>query len=107
MSDSWTANLAVSSNVYFLPVTSLEAAPVSRPSRWTRLSRTWWRVRFALAGLRLAFKPEATPLFVEDDTLAELQGRAEFIERRPRQAAPAPVIDFVAARARLRPAAAQ
>jgi hypothetical protein len=107
VSDSWTANLAVSSNVYFLPVTALAAEPVSRPTRWTRLSRTWWRVRFALAGLRLAFKPEPTPLFAEDDMLAELQGRAEFIDRRQRHAAPAPVIDFVAARARLRPAPAQ
>jgi len=32
-----------------------------------------------------------------------LDGRAEMIERRPRQTRPARVIDFDAARARLRP----
>ena len=102
MSDSGTANLAVSSNVYFLPMASLMPEPVSKP-RWLRLSRTWWRLRFALAGLRLAFKSEPTPLFAEDDTFEELQGRAEFIDRRQRQAVPARVIDFAAARERLRP----
>jgi hypothetical protein len=101
------ANLAVSSNVYFLPMASLTSAPASKPSRWLRLSRTWWRLRFALAGLRLAFKSEPTPLFTEDDTLAELQGRAEYIDRRQRYDAPARVIDFAAARERLRPATAQ
>jgi hypothetical protein len=103
VSDSGTANLAVSSNVYFLPMATMAPEPVSRPSRWMRLSRTWWRLRFALAGLRLAFKSEPTPLFAEDDTLAALHGRAEFIDRRHHQAAPASVIDFAAARERLRP----
>jgi hypothetical protein len=36
-----------------------------------------------------------------------LQGRAELIERRPAPMQPARVIDFDAARARLRPAPAQ
>jgi hypothetical protein len=47
-----------------------------------------------------------TPLFAEDETLALLQGRAELIER-PAATRPARVIDFDAARARLRPVAAQ
>jgi hypothetical protein len=103
VSDSGTANLAVFSNVYFLPLATMAPEPVSAPSRWLRLSRTWWRLRFALAGLRLAFKSEPMPLFAEDDTLAELEGRAEFIDRRHRQTAPARVIDFASARERLRP----
>jgi hypothetical protein len=76
-------------------------------SRWAPLNRVWWRVRFAIAGIRLAFRPAPTPLFAEDETLALLQGRAELIERRPAPTRPARVIDFDAARARLRPVAAQ
>lgn len=76
------------------------------PSRWARLTRMWWRVRFALAGIRLALRPAPAPLFAEDETLALLQGQAELVERRSRPAGPARVIDFDAARARLRPLAA-
>src|SRR5947199_299805 len=43
------------------------------------------------------------PLFTEDETLAMLDGRAEMIDRRPRQTRPARVFDFDAARTRLRP----
>jgi hypothetical protein len=107
VSDSVRAtNLAVSSNVYYLPAASMvEVAPAR--SRWAKVSRTWWRVRFAIAGIRLALRPAPTPLFAEDETFALLQGRAEFIERRSTRMQPARVIDFDAARARLRPAAAQ
>lgn len=106
MSDSLRAtNLAVSSNVYYLPVPSAaDVAP--RRTRWARLKRAWWRVRFAIAGMRLALRPAPAPLFAEDDTLAILQGRAELIERRRVRTRPARVIDFDAARARRRPAAA-
>jgi hypothetical protein len=97
------AKLAMSSNVYYLPAPVAAAEPAPVPSRWARMSRTWWRLRFALAGLRLALRPAPTPLFAEDDTLAALQGGAELIERRPRPTGPARVIDFDAARARLRP----
>ncbi len=98
------ANSMSSSNVVYLPAATLPE-PIPMPSRWARLSRTWWRVRFALAGIRLAFRPAPTPLFAEDETLALLHGQAEIIERRPRQTRPARVIDFDAARARLRPVA--
>jgi len=94
-----------SSNVFYLPAASLPE-PLPTPSRWARLSRTWWRLRFALAGIRLALRPAPNPLFAEDETLAMLQGQAEFVERRHRQTGPARVIDFDAARARLRPVAA-
>jgi hypothetical protein len=92
--------------VYYLPAAApAEPAPVA--SRWARLGRTWWRLRFAVAGIRLALRPARTPLFIEDETFEALQGRAEVIERRPRPTVPARVLDFNSARARLRPAAAQ
>jgi hypothetical protein len=100
------ATLAVSSNVYYLPAPAPVAESTPALSRWANLSRTWWRLRFALAGIRLALKPAPTPLFAEDETLAMLEGRAEIVERRRRQTQPARVIDFDAARARLRPAVA-
>ena len=105
MSDSMVATkLAMSSNVYYLPAVSV-SEPAPQPRRWERLSRMWWRVRFAVAGIRLALRPAPAPLFTEDETLALLQGEAEMFERRPRRTRPASVIDFDAARARLRPIA--
>ena len=101
-----TATLAVSSNVYYLPAPAPVAESTPAPSRWANVSRTWWRLRFAMAGIRLALRPAPTQLFVEDETLAMLEGRAEIVEQRPRQTRPARVIDFGAARARLRPAGA-
>jgi hypothetical protein len=100
------ARLATSSNVYYLPAPMAAAEPAPLPSRLARVSRTWWRLRFALAGIRLALRPAPTPLFAEDDMFAALQGDAELIERRPRPMGPGRVIDFDAARARLRPAPA-
>jgi len=88
--------------VFYLPAPSVPE-PVPTPSRWARLTRAWWRVRFALAGIRLAFRPAPAPLFAEDEALAILERQAELVERRPRLAQPARVIDFDAARARLRP----
>jgi len=97
------AKLTSSSNVFYLPAVSVPEAPPA--PRWARLTRTWWRVRFAVAGIRLALKPAPIPLFAEDETLALLQGQA-VLERRARSTRPAHVIDFDAARARLRPVAA-
>lgn len=93
-----------SSNVFYLPAAPVPE-PIPTPSRWARLSRTWWRVRFALAGIRLALKPAPAPLFAEDEALALLHGQAEMIDRRPRRNRPGRVIDFDAARTRLRAAA--
>jgi hypothetical protein len=101
-----TANLAAASNVYYLPAFVTAPEPRPAPSRWTSLTRTWWRLRFALAGLRLALRPDRTPLFTDDETVAILGGQAEVVERSRRPAGPARVIDFDAARARLRPVAA-
>jgi hypothetical protein len=96
-----------SSNIYYLPV----LAPVATPgptSRWARLDgrlrQGWWRVRFTLNGIRAAFRmPHAK---ADDDELAAfLSGCAELASRRRRPVAvPAMVIDFTAARRRLRPA---
>jgi len=89
------------SNVYYLPPPMPAAERAPAPSRLPAVRRTWWRLRFALAGLRLAFRPAPVPLF-EDDPRANLDGGAEVIERRPRPSQPARVIDFDRARARLR-----
>jgi hypothetical protein len=99
------ANVTSSSNVFYLPAPSVPE-PAPKPSRWARMTRTWWRVRFALAGIRLALRPAPAPLFAEDETLAILTAQAELVERRPRLEPPARVIDFDAARARLRPVTA-
>jgi hypothetical protein len=97
-----SSNVAVPSNVYYLPAPEPVAEPITAP-RWSRVGRTWWRLRFALAGIRLALRSAPAPLFTEDETLATLDGRAEMIDRRPRQPRPARVLDFDAARTRLRP----
>src|SRR5262245_27065167 len=91
-----------SSNVVYLPAAALPE-PIPTPSRWARLSRTWWRLRFALAGIRLALRPAPAPLFAEDEALALLHGQAEMIKPRPRPTRPASVSEFDAARARPRP----
>jgi hypothetical protein len=97
--------LARSSNVYYLPTASV-AEPAPAPSRWARFNGMWWRLRFAIAGIRLALKPTPTLLFAEDETLALLQGHAELVEQHTRPTRPARIIDFDAARARLRPVTA-
>ena len=89
--------------MYYLPAPPTAPVRAVRRSRWARLTRTWWRVRFALAGIRLALKRTPTPLFADDDALAVLQGRAELVDRRAGSTRWASVIDFDAARARLRP----
>jgi hypothetical protein len=95
-------------NVYFLPAAPAPAAaPMPEPSGWRRLrarcKAELWRVRFALAGFRMAMRQPHAPLFADDAMAAALaEQRAEIIERRPRLV-PARIIDFGSARARLRP----
>jgi hypothetical protein len=94
-------------NVYFLPPAPAPAvAPAPAPSRWHRLrarcKSELWRVRFALAGFRMALRQPHAPLFTDDAMAALTEQRAELIERRPRLV-PARIIDFGSARARLRP----
>lgn len=93
-------------NVYFLPATPQSVVPVPPPSRWGRLrSRCraeMWRLRFAVAGFRLALRQPHAPLFTDDALAALAEQRAELIDRRARLS-PARIIDLGSARARLRP----
>jgi hypothetical protein len=96
-------------NVYFLPQASAVPEASPGPSLWRRARSSFegglWRVRFAVAGVRLALRRPRPPLFADDDAMAFTAQRAELIERRPR-VSPARIIDFGSARARLRPLAA-
>jgi hypothetical protein len=98
-----------SANVYFLPAATAPAEP-PRVSTWRRLRAhlraECWRLRFAIAGFRMALRrPRAT--VIGDDSSLAFYGdhRAQLIERRPRLT-PARIIDFGSARERLRPLAA-
>jgi hypothetical protein len=99
-------SMMTKANVYYLPA----AEPVEAPApltRWTRVRhrvlRGWWRARLSLADLRLGHGRE-------DDYSALLrhvveESPAELIDRRwPKPSRPAKVLDFEAARLRLRPA---
>jgi hypothetical protein len=97
-------------NVYFLPQAPAAPEPPRPPSVWRRLHARFngglWRVRFAMAGIRMALRRPRSPLFADDEAMTMLSAqRAELIERRPR-VTPARIIDFRSARARLRPVAA-
>jgi len=94
-------------NVYFLPATPTPVASITpEPSPWRRLRARFkgelWRMRFALAGFRMALRQPYAPLFADDAMAVLTEQRAELIERRPRLV-PARIIDFGSARARLRP----
>lgn len=91
------------SNVYYLPTEPVEAPPRAPRSRWERLrlrvARAWWRVRITSAEIRAAIRrPRALVLSEEAVAFLDRVGAP-----RPRFAVPARVIDFAAARARLRP----
>jgi len=93
-------------NVYYLPAAEPVKIPRS-PSRWSRVRNRlvsgWWRARLSLADLRSGREDDYAALLrnvVED-------GPAELIDRRPaKPSRPATILDFEAARLRLRPATA-
>lgn len=97
--------------VYYLPAAEPVAAPPKSSLRarlYRRLSHGWWRTRLSLADIRIGlWRPRRRVR--GDDYPALLQGvvengQAELIERRrPRFSRPATVLDFEAARLRLRP----
>ena len=93
-------------NVYFLPATPVPPVTAPTPPLWRRLQARCqaelWRVRFAIAGFRIALRQPRTPLFSDEAMAVLAEHRAELIERRPRLS-PARIIDFGSARARLRP----
>jgi hypothetical protein len=109
--------------IYYLPAAEPATTPPA-PSPWTRLRRrmvrSWWQARLAIATMRFGRARRARrlrdddsmPLFRAggDDYAALLrnviaEGPAELIER-PRRSpvSPARILDFEAARLRLRPA---
>jgi hypothetical protein len=95
------------SNIYYLPVLA-PATPVAPRSRWDRvegrLRRMWWRVRFTASGIRAAFRGPS-PAVDEADLATFLAGCTEAVSpRRPPVTRAALIIDFGAARRRLRPA---
>lgn len=109
------SNLVKHTNVYYLPPTVTSparpgaAAVPPRPSRWSAvqrtLLRTWWRLRISLAEFRSLMGRRRRRALADDYLL--LEDSVEPIERRrpPRRSGPARIIDFEAARLRLRPAA--
>lgn len=97
--------------VYYLPAAEPVSAPPVlslRARLYRRLSHGWWRTRLSLADIRIGlWSPRRQ--WSGDDYSALLrgvveEGQAELIERRrPRFSRPATVLDFEAARLRLRP----
>ena len=97
-------------NIYYLPAAEPVDVPAS-PSRWTRLRQHllegWSRLRLSLPHVRIAVSRRCR----HDDYSALLrnvveESPAELIDRRrSRPSRPAKVLDFEAARLRLRPSA--
>jgi hypothetical protein len=96
--------------VYYLPAPEPVQAPPSM-SFWTRLRRRaihgWWHARLSLADMRTRFRRPRRRR--ADDYAAWLRTVVEdspalLIERRrPARSRPATILDFEAARLRLRP----
>ena len=97
------------SNVYYMnaPVKAVE--PIRGPEGWALLTlrarRAWARVRVTFIEIRSAILRPGRGLFADEGTLF-LDRSAEVVERhRSRPLKPAQVLDFTAARVRLRPPA--
>jgi hypothetical protein len=95
----------IASNVYYLPVpavaVSLSSAPPA-PSWRTVLAHTFWRLRFAAAEIRHAFRVPV-PVLASEVSPFVVQRLDAATRQAPRPSAPARVIDFSAARLRRRP----
>jgi hypothetical protein len=98
------------SNVYYLPLRRETPDEVVRrrpasATLWTRTTRAWWRLRFSSAEIWSILRRTTRYLFADADTT--FVDRAEF-ERFDRPEAPrrgpARIVDFAAAKERLRPA---
>jgi hypothetical protein len=96
----------IDSNVYYLPAPAVAEDFAPRlPERMrvtARLRSAWWRLRLAFAEVRtILFRP---PKPATDSYAEFVIGDDEMTERpRARRGRPAMVIDFEAARLRLRP----
>jgi hypothetical protein len=101
-----TDSLPVSSNVYYLPVNPSVTEPkVPEPrtiSFRERSQRTWWRLTFMAMEICTVLRRGGRQLLRDDDVLAFDRWNDAPERRRPRYAMPAQVIDFAAARERLR-----
>ncbi len=96
-----------STNVYYLPAPAAETvtAPAEEPVRLVRrLRNAWWRLRLAVTEIRAILR-QPRPRYTLDDYAAilELEDEGRVRARARRGGRPAQVIDFEAARARLRP----
>ncbi|MBI2217252.1 MAG: hypothetical protein HYU51_08145 [Candidatus Rokubacteria bacterium] len=93
------------SNVYYLPLRRETPEVVRRrPERatlWARTTRTWWRLRFSAAEIWSIVRRTSRHLF--SDTESALIDRDQFESFATPSLGPARVIDFEAARRRLRP----
>jgi hypothetical protein len=94
------------SNVYYLPTPGPAVElPAPEPVRLVRRIRNaWWRLRLAFAEIRSILRQPQQRLSLDDYVaLLELDEDDRLRRRRPRPNRPAQVIDFEAARLRLRP----
>lgn len=93
-------------SVIYLPAagaTEIASCPPRPSNLGSRARGLWWRLRLALAGVRLALRGPGSPLILTDDEEPTFTLRgAEVREGGRRRAAPARVIDLDAARTRRR-----
>jgi hypothetical protein len=97
------------SNVYYMNAPVKASEPMRGPEGWAlvtlRARRAWTRLLVTLIEIRAAILRPGRGLLADEGTLF-LDRSAELVERhRPRPLRPAQVLDFKAARVRLRPAA--
>lgn len=94
-------------SVYYLPTPATEAftAPVEEPVRLVRrLRNAWWRLRLAVIEIRAILRQPRQRYTLDDyAAILELEDEGRVRARARRGNRPAQVIDFEAARARLRP----
>lgn len=94
------------SNVYRFPA-PIAPEPPRRVSSWAKVSgrvrRTWWRLRITIAEIRWVLRRQRGSFDgIESTRFGERD--LDTVASRPRFLGPARIIDFEAARLRLRPA---
>lgn len=102
-------NTVRTSNVYYMNAPVKAAEPMRGPEGWALLTlrarRAWTRLLVTLIEIRAAILRPGHG-FLADEGKLFLDRSAELVERhRPRPLQPAQVLDFTAARVRLRPLA--
>lgn len=102
-------NTVRTSNVYYMNAPVKAAEPMRRPEGWALLTlrarRAWARLLVTLIEIRAAILRPGHG-FLADEGKLFLDRSAELVERhRPHPLQPAQVLDFTAARVRLRPLA--